>query len=153
LPIRIISDRIAGVPDPLHHGLNQSRWPKRIGRLIDAICLIALIVVIVTVIYGFWLRAIWAHGYYLAVAVAVLGAFVILIGLAQQAIAARDVATWRDMAEWQIRAARTAAARKSATEANLDEEIEANSAAYYEILIGTLVAHAEQDERGEMHER
>ena len=85
--------------DPLHHGLNQSRWPKRIGRLIDAICLVALIVVIVTVIYGFWLRAIWAHGYYLAVAVAVLGAFVILIGLAQQAIAARDVATWRDMAE------------------------------------------------------
>ena len=50
------------MPDPLHHGLNQSRWPKRIGRLIDAICLVALIVVIVTVIYGFWLRAIWAHG-------------------------------------------------------------------------------------------
>lgn len=142
------------MPDPLHHGLNQSRWPKRIGRLIDAICLVALIAVVVTVIYGFWLRAIWAHGYYLAVAVAVLGAFVILIGLAQQAIAARDVATWRDMAEWQIRAARAAAAeRADAAEATADDEIEANSAAYYEILIGTLVAHAEQDERSIVDER
>ncbi|MES3083432.1 hypothetical protein [Sphingomonas faeni] len=140
------------MPDPLHHGLNQSRWPKRIGRLIDAICLVALIVVIVTVIYGFWLRAIWAHGYYLAVAVAVLGAFVILIGLAQQAIAARDVATWRDMAEWQIRAARAAAGQGGATQADADDEIEAN-AAYYEILIGTLVAHAEQDERSIVDER
>jgi hypothetical protein len=135
------------VPDPLHHGLNQSRWPKRIGRLIDAICLVALIVVIVTVIYGFWLRAIWAHGYYLAVAVAVLGAFVILIGLAQQAIAARD------MAEWQIRAARAAAGQAGATQADAGDEIEANAAAYYEILIGTLVAHAEQDERSIVDER
>lgn len=141
------------MPDPLHHGLNQSRWPKRIGRLIDAICLVALIVVIVTVIYGFWLRAIWAHGYYLAVAVAVLGAFVILIGLAQQAIAARDVATWRDMAEWQIRAARAAAGQVGATQADSDDEIEANAAAYYEVLIGTLVAHAEQDERSIVDER
>ena len=134
------------MPDPLHHGLNQSRWPKRIGRLIDAICLVALVAVFTTVIYGFWLRAIWAHGYYLAVAVAILGAFVILIGLAQQAIAARDVATWRDMAEWQIRAAR-------ATAGQVDDEIEPHSAAYYEVLIGTLVAHAEQDEQDIARER
>ncbi|MCP8889319.1 hypothetical protein [Sphingomonas faeni] len=126
--------------DPAPNGLTQSRWPKRIGRLIDAICLVALIAVFMTVIYGFWLRAMWAHGYYLAVAVAILGAFVILIGLAQQAIAARDVATWRDMAEWQIRAARAAAGKS-------DDEIEPHSAAYYEVLIGTLVAHAEQDEQ------
>jgi uncharacterized membrane protein YcjF (UPF0283 family) len=151
--MRIFSDKIADVSDPLQTGLNQSRWPTRIGRLIDMICLIALIVVIGTVIYGFWLRAIWAHGYYLAVAVAVLGALVILVGLAQQAIAARDVATWRDMAEWQIRAARAAAARKVSETQDGNDEIETNSAAYYEVLIGTLVAHAEQDERGITSER
>ena len=142
------------MPDPIHQGLNHSRWPKRIGRLIDMVCLVALIAVFSTVIYGFWLRAIWAHGYYLAVGTAILGAFVILIGLAQQAIAARDVATWRDMAEWQIRAARTAAGEKQATSKNFGEEIEPHSAAYYEVLIGTLVAHAEQDNGdGFDHER
>lgn len=132
-------------------GLNHSRWPKRIGRLIEGVCLIALIAVVGTVIYGFWLRAIWAHGYYLAVAVAVIGAFVILVGLAQQAIAARDVATWRDMAEWQIRAARTRAAQANPTE--LADEIEPNSAAYYEILVGTLVRQAEEDEKVVARER
>ena len=120
--------------------------------MIDAICLLALVAVIGTVIYGFWLRAIWAHGYFLAVAVAILGAFVILIGLAQQAIAARDVATWRDMAEWQIRAARAKAAQTRPPEAGLDEEIEPNSAAYYEVLIGTLVRHAEDEEKVAMRE-
>ncbi|HXH16929.1 MAG TPA: hypothetical protein VNJ10_12450 [Sphingomonas sp.] len=79
-------------------------------------------------------------------ATAILGAFVILIGLAQQAIAARDVATWRDMAEWQIRAARAAAGEKQAASTDFDEEIEPHSAAYYEVLIGTVVAHAEQDD-------
>lgn len=132
-------------------GLTHSRWSKRIGRLIDAVCLVALLAAIATVIYGFWLRAIWAHGYYLAVAVAILGAFVILIGLAQQAIAARDVATWRDMAEWQIRAARAKAAQASPGET--DDEIEPNSAAYYEILVGTLVRQAEDEERGVARER
>lgn len=132
-------------------GLTHSRWSKRIGRLIDGVCLVALIAVVATVIYGFWLRAIWAHGYYLAVAVAILGAFVILVGLAQQAIAARDVATWRDMAEWQIRAARAKAAQSKSTEP--DQDVEPNSAAYYEILVGTLVRQAEDEERGMTRER
>lgn len=125
---------------PLLHGLNQTRWPLQTSRLIDAICLVALVAVIITVIYGFWLRAIWAQGYYLAVAVAVLGAFVMLIGLAQQAIAARDAATWRDMAEWQIRAAENAVERRQA-EAGLDE-IDTDSPIYYEFLIGALIDHA-----------
>lgn len=140
------------MPNSTANSLSESRWPARIGRLIDAICLLALVVVIGTVIYGFWLRAIWAHGYFLAVAVAILGALVILVGLAQQAIAARDVATWRDMAEWQIRAARAKAAQARPPEAGLDEEIEPNSAAYYEVLIGTLVRHAEDEEKGAMRE-
>jgi uncharacterized membrane protein len=139
------------VHHPSSHGLTHSRWPKRIGRLIDAVCLVALVAVIATVIYGFWLRAIWAHGYYLAVAVAVVGAFVILVGMAQQAIAARDVATWRDMAEWQIRAARAKAAQANPGE--LDEQIEPNSAAYYEILVGTLVRQAEDEEKATLRER
>jgi uncharacterized membrane protein YcjF (UPF0283 family) len=141
------------VSEAIQHGINQSRWPSRIGRLINAICLLALIAVIVTVIYGFWLRAIWAQGYYLAVGVAALGALVILIGLAQQAIAARDVATWRDMAEWQIRAARAKALHSNVLNSAEHETVEPNSAAYYEILIGTLVRHAEQEQEAVIREQ
>lgn len=88
------------------HDLERSRWSERTGRLIDAICLVVLVGVVATVIYGFALRAVWAHGYYIAVAVAIVGALVMMIGLAQQVIAARDAATWHDMAVWQLRAAR-----------------------------------------------
>jgi hypothetical protein len=119
------------------------------------VCFIALVAVFATVIYGFWLRAIWAHGYYLAVIVGIVGAVVILVCLAQQAIAARDVATWRDMAEWQIRAAR-AHARHSPpyqdSNNSIYEDAEPHSAAYYEMLIGTLVRHAEDEDTG-IHER
>ncbi len=101
------------------------------------ICLGALLLVIGTVIYGFWLRATWAHGYYLAVVVAVMGALVILIGLAQQAIAARDAQTWRAMAEWQVHAAR----RRIGDGAH-DEDVDPASTEYYELLIGTLVRQA-----------
>lgn len=137
---------------PPDASLNRTRWSRRIGWLINLICLVALVAVIATVIYGFWLRAIWAHGYFLAVAVAVLGALVILVGLAQQAIAARDVATWRAMAEWQIQAAR---ARVTRAEDNSDHmaEVEPESAAYYEMLVGTLVRYAEYEQESVTRER
>lgn len=138
LPLRRECDRQAGVPSPIPNGLHQSRWSKRIGQSIELVCFLALIAVFVTVIYGFWLRAIWAQGYFLAVALTILGAFVVLIGLAQQAVAARDVATWREMAEWQIRAARARVAG-----ADAEDVVDPDSAAYYEMLIGTLVHHAD----------
>lgn len=139
---------------PIPHGLHRSRWPARIGQLIEIACLFALIAVFVTVIYGFWLRAIWAHGYFLAVGVAIVGALVILVGMAQQAIAARDVATWRDMAEWQIRAARDRIAPGAVPlDPAAQADVDPDSAAYYEVLVGALVRKAEADEDAANHAR
>jgi hypothetical protein len=90
-----------------------SRWPTRIGRIIELLCLVMLVAVMATVIYGLSLRAQYERSYWGAVGVAAIGAAIILIGLAQQAIAARDAATWRDMATWQIRAARDKLAKRA----------------------------------------
>lgn len=112
------------------------RWAARFNRAIDLVCLFALIAVVATVIYGLTLRAAYEQSYYGAVVIAVLGAAVMLIALAQQAIAARDAATWREMAEWQIRAARTRlAARGRASGLDLGPE----SSLYYEYLVEALI--------------
>lgn len=148
---------IAPVSSIVQTGLNRSRWPVWIGRVIDIVCLFALLAVAGTVVYGFWLRAIWAQGYFIAVAFAFLGALVILVGLAQQAIAARDVATWRTMAEWQIRAARgrvsAALERDGVADSDPHDELEADAGAYYDVLIGALVRDAEDWTRAVTRER
>lgn len=79
---------------------------RRVGAVIDAVCWVVLLLVMVTVILGMIQRARFEHSYIVGVVVAIIGALVMLIGLAQQAIAARDLATWREMATWQLRAAR-----------------------------------------------
>jgi phosphoglycerol transferase MdoB-like AlkP superfamily enzyme len=73
------------------------------GRTVNLAFFFVLLLIMGTVIYGLILRAVWEDSYYTAVGIAVLGAIVLLIGLAQQEIAARDKATWRAMAEWQLR--------------------------------------------------
>lgn len=123
------------------------RKSSPISTCINWVCFLALVIVMGTVIYGFWLRAIWAKGYFVAVGVAVLGALVMLIGLAQQAIAARDTATWRDMAEWQIRAARAKIMSSGAFADDLTPQLGDDAAAYYETLIRTMVLHAEDGEK------
>jgi hypothetical protein len=80
------------------HGL------QRFGRVINIACFFLLLLVMGTVVYGLVLRAIWEGSYYIAVAMSLVGAVILLLGLAQQEIAARDRATWRAMAEWQLRA-------------------------------------------------
>lgn len=77
-------------------------WVDRLRLLLDSLCLLILLIVLGTVIYGLFLRAHYETNYYIPAAVAVIGAFVILLGLAQQRIAARDAATWRQIAEGQI---------------------------------------------------
>lgn len=133
--------------------LARSRWSKRTGRLIDGVCFLALLLTIGTVIYGLMLRAIWADGYYLVVALAVIGAIVMLLGLAQQAIAARDAATWRAMAEWQIRAARArimAGAAAGAAVRHDGEALDPDSPLYYEHLVEALLDNVQRDEDGDM---
>lgn len=83
---------------------------RRIGRAIDMLCLIALLCVIFTVIYGLILRARFEQSYGIAAVIAIFGALVLFIGLAQQAIATRDLATWQEMALWRLRALQIKAA-------------------------------------------
>lgn len=123
-----------------HHDLTRSRWSRRTGRIIDVLCFVALVAVMLTVIIGFTLRAIWAHGYFIAVALAIVGALVVLIGLAQQAIAARDAETWRDMALWQIRAARQKTANDIADDGTESAvTVDPESQQYYEHLVEVLI--------------
>lgn len=133
--------------------LDRSRWSKRTGRLIEVICFLLLMMTIGTVVYGLMLRAFWADGYYVVIALVLFGAIVMMLSLAQQAIAARDAATWRAMAEWQIRAARSrimgggAAAGGAATGKHMDFDPE--SPLYYEHLVEALLDHVQHDEKEE----
>lgn len=123
-----------------------SRWSGRTGRLIDGACFILLLLVMGTVIYGLLLRAAYEQSYYGAAALACLGALVMLIGLAQQTIAARDAATWREMAEWQLEAARAKArSRGSPSDRDLAPE---SDPLYYEHLIEALIGDIQATDRG-----
>jgi len=127
--------------------LARSRWSKRTGRLIEGACFLLLLVVIGTVIYGLMLRALWADGYYVVIAAAGMGAVVMLLSLAQQAIAARDAATWRAMAEWQIRAARNRIMTGAASASGSGKEaLDPDSPSYYEHLVEALLDHVQRDE-------
>ena len=79
-------------------GMIDRPEPNRLqsfGLTVNLVCFLVLLLIMATVIYGLILRAVWEDSYYIAVGIAVLGAIVLLIGLAQQEIAARDKATWR----------------------------------------------------------
>lgn len=103
------------------------------------------------VIYGFFLRAIWAHSYFIAVALAMIGAVTILIGIAQQTIAARDAGTWREMAEWQIRSAkRKIGAAKVGSD--VGGQLDPDSPHYYEHLVEALLEDVQRSD-GEAYSR
>lgn len=128
--------------------LARSRWSKRTGRVIDGVCFLLLLLTIGTVIYGLMLRALWADGYYVVIALALTGALVMLLSLAQQAIAARDAATWRAMAEWQIRAARSRILTGAGNHAGgpvSPGDLDPDSPHYYEHLVEALLDHVQRD--------
>ncbi|WP_288415281.1 hypothetical protein [uncultured Novosphingobium sp.] len=113
---------------------------RSFGRMVNLACFVVLLIIMGTVIYGLILRAVWERNYYVAVAIAILGALVLLIGLAQQEIAARDKATWRAMAEWQIRATyRKLATRWAEQEKQGKPAPTIDSEGYYEELLEVLI--------------
>jgi hypothetical protein len=112
--------------------------------MIELVCFLLLLLAIGTVIYGLMLRALWADGYYVVIALVGIGAVVMLLSLAQQAIAARDAATWRAMAEWQIRAARSRIMTGAASAAGT-ADLDPDSPSYYEHLVEALLDHVQRD--------
>lgn len=113
---------------------------RSFGRSVNLACFFVLLLIMGTVIYGLVLRAVWEDSYYIAVGIAVLGGIVLLIGLAQQEIAARDKATWRAMAEWQLRAAYAKlAARWAEQEKQGIPAPTVDSESYYEELLEVLI--------------
>lgn len=113
---------------------------RSFGRMVNLACFFVLLLIMGTVIYGLVLRAIWESNYYIAVGIAVIGAIVLLIGLAQQEIAARDKATWRAMAEWQVRATyRKLAVRWAEQEKQGRPVPTIDSEHYYEELLEVLI--------------
>jgi len=104
------------------------RW---YGRFVDTLSAVGLMLTIATAIYCLEIRAHYERSYAMGVIVALLGLAVMLIAWAQQVIAARDLASWREMVELQIRAAH----RKIA-----NERQSSLHGPYFEALIETLIA-------------
>lgn len=128
-----------------------SRRMRRVGALIDAVCWVVLLLVIITVIVGLIERARFERSYGVAVVVAIAGALVMLIGLAQQAIAARDLATWREMASWQLRAARQRAQDRLNREERAAMERDGGADPFEDImsdvLIEAIMEQTQEEER------
>jgi len=123
---------------------------RAFGRMINVICFFLLLLVMGTVVYGLLLRAEWEDSYYIAAGIALIGVISLLLGLAQQEIAARDKATWRAMAEWQLSAtytklkARWADGEKAGIVApTVDSED------YYEQLMEVLIEDMQRATEGE----
>lgn len=117
------------VDDPRERSYSvMLRW---YDRAVSLLSFGGLAGIIGTTIYCIAIRMHYERSYIAALAIALLSLFVMLIAWAQQVIAARDLATWRDMVEWQIRAARRKVAQ------NLDEDEEQDH--YFECLIGALI--------------
>lgn len=115
---------------------NSSPFVRKVGVLIDGLCWIALISTVVTVIYGLLLRARFEQNYGIAVIIAIFGAFVLFVGMAQQAIAARDHATWEGIALWRLRALQ----RKAGEELNEGEQSALMDKQFVEAVSATLLA-------------
>ncbi|MBB3956812.1 hypothetical protein [Novosphingobium sediminicola] len=101
-------------------------------QAVDLLSLAGLIGMIGTTIYCIGIRVHYERSYAAALLIALIGLLVMLIAWAQQVIAARDLATWREMVEWQIRAAR----RRAEQEADGVEEHDR----YFECLVGALIS-------------
>lgn len=126
----------------------RRRLAERLASAINLVCLLLLLLTMGTVIYALLLRAWYEASYLAAAVVAIVGAVVVILGLAQQAIAARDRATWREMAIWQIRSAtRKLEANGICGADELTELLGTEHTPYYEHLIATLIEDMGREDR------
>jgi len=126
----------------------QYRPAALLAAAINLVCLLLLLLTMGTVIWALLLRAWYETSYLAAALVAIAGAVVVTLGLAQQAIAARDRATWREMAIWQIRSAtRKLAANGICGADELTELLGTEHTPYYEHLIETLIDDMGREDR------
>lgn len=122
----------------------QRRDPFRLGtstiwRWVNRLSFIAILTIMATVIYGLALRATFEKSYWAACILAVAAALFVLVALAQQTIAARDEATWREMAEWQLKAATDRVAAHRRQNGQSVEGLPSEDDDYYEQLLATLM--------------
>lgn len=121
--------------DPSAETSSVETWPlfwRYYRTLVDVLSVAGLAGVVGTTLYCLEVRAHYERSYAAAFLIALLGLVVMLLAWAQQAIAARDLASWRDMVEWQIRAAHRKIALRGGESEMHDQ--------YFEILIDTLIA-------------
>ena len=130
-------------------GDRRSRVAVAFRTALDTLCFVLLALTMGTVIWGMVLRSIYEKSYLAGALVAILGAVVVIVALAQQAIAGRDRATWREMAVWQIRSATQKLEAKGIhRSAAFEELLGGENTPYYEHLIETLIEDMGREERG-----
>lgn len=109
-------------------------------RWVNRLSFVAVVAILITVIYGLALRATFEQSYWAACILAIAAAVFVLMALAQQTIAARDEATWREMADWQLKAATERVAESRRVNGQSCEGLPSpDDDDYYEQLLATLM--------------
>lgn len=101
-------------------------------RLVDLMSFLILACIVITAIYCVEIRMHYERSYVAAFVICVLSLIVMLIAWGQQVIAARDLATWRDMVELQIQSSRRKIDR-SHEDVTLEDH-------YFEVLVDSLIS-------------
>ncbi|NKJ00252.1 hypothetical protein [Novosphingobium sp. SG707] len=101
-------------------------------HLVDLLSFVILACIVITAIYCVEIRMHYERSYIAAFVIGLICLAVMLIAWGQQVIAARDLATWRDMVELQIQSSRRKIARSH------DAETLENH--YFEVLVDSLIS-------------
>jgi hypothetical protein len=101
-------------------------------RLVDLLSFVILACIVITAIYCVEIRLHYERSYVAAFVICLFSLAVMLIAWGQQVIAARDLATWRDMVELQIRSS-----RRKIAQSHDDITLENH---YFEVLVDSLIS-------------
>jgi len=100
-------------------------------RAVNLASLFILALIVGTAIYCISIRVKYEGSYLAAAIFAILACVVMVVAWGQQAIVARDIATWREMVHLQIAASRSRALQMAGSGETQDE--------YLAVLVDTLV--------------